>query len=408
MLPIPDRIIGSKQLFIPLAYIGVTVTLCYYFLIAFAQTQRLVSETQQEFYRRHHPRYPRVAWQNPHHHYPPPVQNLIAISTADAEDGRNRPNRIQDFKRASEDIRDKVKKNQDHGTRRSEPTKIRHRHQDSPQWINLTAPMYFPWPKDESCQHFSVRFANNYTFRPRALVSYPGSGNSWLRYLLDGCTGVFTGSVFLDRSLSAAGLLGEDRDPNDGSTIVQKTHHDTLSLDVRTRQSYAKLTELMFGYRGILLIRSPYDAIRSHWNFWHTLDHKGHAGPKQFSLRRWKSFVKEGAERWAHLIESWLENSLDYLIVVYEKLQAEPRTELMRIMEYLDLPVDKARMACVLAHIEGPFHREDSRNQAQLAGMSFINSHLDLIVEQSIERVNRVFDLNEIPIRLNYTSNDSI
>ena len=166
MLPIPDRIIGSKRLFIPLAYIGVTVTLCYYFLIAFAQTQRLVSETQQELYRRHHPRYPRVAWQNLHLH---PVQNLIAISTADAEDGRNRPNRIQNnFKRASEDIGDKVKKNEHHhGTRRSEPTQIRHRHQDSPQWINQSAPMYFPWPKDETCQHFSVRFANNNTFRPR-------------------------------------------------------------------------------------------------------------------------------------------------------------------------------------------------------------------------------------------------
>ena len=124
----------------------------------------------------------------------------------------------------------------------------------------------------------------------RALVSYPGSGNSWLRYLLDGCTGVFTGSIFKDRSLSAAGLLGEDREPNDGSTIVQKTHHDTVSVDLRTRQKFAKLTELMFGYRGILLIRNPYDAIRSHWNFLHTLDHKGHAGPKQFSLRSKSSF----------------------------------------------------------------------------------------------------------------------
>ena len=118
--------------------------------------------------------------------------------------------------------------------------------------------------------------------------------------------------------------------------------------------------------------------------------------------------MKEGAERWADLIESWVENSLDYLIVVYEKLQAEPRTELMRIIKYLDQPVDKARLACVLAHVEGPFHRQDSQNKAELAGMSFINSHLDLIVEQSIERVNRVFDLNEIPIRLNYTSNHSI
>ena len=124
----------------------------------------------------------------------------------------------------------------------------------------------------------------------RALVSYPGSGNSWLRYLLEGSSGIFTGSIFNDKKLIREGLLGEGREPNDGSTIVQKTHHDTVSALPRTRQGMAKLTELMFGYRGILLIRNPYDAIRSYWNFMHTHDHKGHAGRKQFSLSSKASF----------------------------------------------------------------------------------------------------------------------
>merc|ERR1712079_577318 len=38
--------------------------------------------------------------------------------------------------------------------------------------------------------------------RPRvALVSYPGSGNTWMRYLLQQSTGILTGSVFPDPSL---------------------------------------------------------------------------------------------------------------------------------------------------------------------------------------------------------------
>ena len=34
-----------------------------------------------------------------------------------------------------------------------------------------------------------------------ALVSYPGSGNTWLRLVLEEVTGVFTGAVYNDESL---------------------------------------------------------------------------------------------------------------------------------------------------------------------------------------------------------------
>ena len=36
-----------------------------------------------------------------------------------------------------------------------------------------------------------------------ALVSSPGSGNTWLRHLLEQATGVFTGSIYCDHSLKA-------------------------------------------------------------------------------------------------------------------------------------------------------------------------------------------------------------
>ena len=35
------------------------------------------------------------------------------------------------------------------------------------------------------------------------LVSSPGSGNTWLRYLLEQATGVYTGSIYCDHSLKA-------------------------------------------------------------------------------------------------------------------------------------------------------------------------------------------------------------
>ena len=43
--------------------------------------------------------------------------------------------------------------------------------------------------------------------RPRvALASFPGSGNTWMRYLLQQSTGILTGSVFADPSLKKSGF----------------------------------------------------------------------------------------------------------------------------------------------------------------------------------------------------------
>lgn len=68
------------------------------------------------------------------------------------------------------------------------------------------------------------------------------------------------------------------RMPNDGTTVIQKTHHDTLYLGNQKKLlAYVKLSELLFGYRGILLIRNPYDALVSYWNFKKSLNHKGFA-----------------------------------------------------------------------------------------------------------------------------------
>lgn len=36
-----------------------------------------------------------------------------------------------------------------------------------------------------------------------ALVSFPGSGNTWLRHLLEQATGIYTGSIYCDHSLKA-------------------------------------------------------------------------------------------------------------------------------------------------------------------------------------------------------------
>lgn len=43
---------------------------------------------------------------------------------------------------------------------------------------------------------------------PVWLASFPCSGNTWTRYLLEGASGVLTGSIYVDNSLTKRGKDG--------------------------------------------------------------------------------------------------------------------------------------------------------------------------------------------------------
>ena len=55
-----------------------------------------------------------------------------------------------------------------------------------------------------------------------ALASFPGSGNTWVRYLLQQLTGTLTGSVYYDPHLVRNGFYGENH--RGGDVVAVKTH----------------------------------------------------------------------------------------------------------------------------------------------------------------------------------------
>ena len=42
-------------------------------------------------------------------------------------------------------------------------------------------PQHVSWPKDDTCKEHVTRFSVRHGLETRALVSYPGSGNTWIR-----------------------------------------------------------------------------------------------------------------------------------------------------------------------------------------------------------------------------------
>ena len=89
-----------------------------------------------------------------------------------------------------------------------------------------------------------------------ALVSYPGSGNTWLRYLLEQVTGILTGSAYCDNELKSF-FFGEH--VVSGNVLLVKTHTGRFGLEdpVQALGSGSKVE------KAIILVRNPFNAIVS-------------------------------------------------------------------------------------------------------------------------------------------------
>lgn len=80
---------------------------------------------------------------------------------------------------------------------------------------SLSLALVAPWPgcsapQAADCDLASAQFLETGDGRPRvALSSFPGSGNTWARILLEKATGLRTGSEYMDSKLVRAGLAGE-------------------------------------------------------------------------------------------------------------------------------------------------------------------------------------------------------
>lgn len=93
-----------------------------------------------------------------------------------------------------------------------------------------------------------------------ALASFQGSGNTWVRHLLEQATGLYTGSVYCDETLKAV-FPGEYIVSS--NVLIVKTHHpDTANLPPEMAQT---LKQTSFD-KAIVIVRNPFDALISEWN----------------------------------------------------------------------------------------------------------------------------------------------
>ncbi|RXG68494.1 WSCD family member [Armadillidium vulgare] len=100
---------------------------------------------------------------------------------------------------------------------------------------------------------FTVQFGKNL---PLAyLISFPRSGNTWTRYLIEATTGLATGSIYtsdllIKMEIQLISYLGESENPYDGTVLIVKSHRFV---------AYSKSLDDIYEYEipVVLLIRNP-------------------------------------------------------------------------------------------------------------------------------------------------------
>ncbi|XP_070581297.1 sialate:O-sulfotransferase 1-like isoform X1 [Ptychodera flava] len=173
-----------------------------------------------------------------------------------------------------------------------------------------------------------------------ALASFPGSGNTWVRHLLEVATGIYTSSPYNDSVLYKAGFLGEGTNHRDGKTLVAKTHDFFPS---QTDFSAA-----------IVLIRNPYHAFIADYNRM-AAGHIGFADVHMFRQKGWENYVTFAALAWQKFYINWLGWKNNKIIIYYEDLVNNTLLQVRNMMTFLSLTLEEDRQICYLEMWKGNF-----------------------------------------------------
>ena len=162
-----------------------------------------------------------------------------------------------------------------------------------------------------------------------ALASYPRSGNSLLRNLMEKLFGITTGSDAdpkrtLNVQLVQMGMVGEG--VVDDRVWMVKTHFPE------------RLGKFKFSARrAIVIVRNPFDAIVSYFNMIITQSHTHSLIESEYEkyARIWDAFVYDETETWKKFHAQWLMVHVPALFVRYEDLVLRRGRALTQIAEFV-------------------------------------------------------------------------
>lgn len=163
------------------------------------------------------------------------------------------------------------------------------------------------------------------------LVSYPRSGNTLMRTLLEKVTGVVTGSdTRPDRFLSLE--LAERH-----NLVGEGVSHPSMVAFVKTHWPERSGNLVFKGKRAILLVRNPYDAIDSYWNLNVTKSHTKTVTESVYERfqDKFERLARNEIGVWLKFQDFWLRQAgIPVLLVRFEDLVRNPAEQLARTIMF--------------------------------------------------------------------------
>ena len=217
-----------------------------------------------------------------------------------------------------------------------------------------------------SAKYGSLRFFSEKERRPPPMLyTFPGSGNTWGRLLIEYATGIYSGSVYNDKSLLEV-LPGEFTCNFQVSVIKVHPHtHPGIELVDGTFNSddhKCMRSNLRKFERALLLVRDPFDSIWSEYQRRFTQNHVLGIKNSTFDWYRWTANAANLAtgyfEMWAYhyaAIERRLRQS-DILFLRYEDLKSRDKRvdALRKITDFLHVKASDERLECAFIQAENP------------------------------------------------------
>lgn len=224
--------------------------------------------------------------------------------------------------------------------------------------------------RHNSIPHISrCKFISSTNRESVALISFPGSGNTWVRGLLESITGICTGAVYCDVSLRSRGFTGEY--VRGGSVLVVKTHQNYPIWTDSPDDLKPESNQGQFG-SAIFIVRNPLNALVAEWNrkvannFTITTtnlnSHTEIAGKEWFGENKlWQEFLQKQANRWRAMVRNWVIKKQQHpvLVVKYESLKNEPIEQSKKMLDFLGVSYSDLQLESLLGEVQ-TFHRNHS------------------------------------------------
>lgn len=236
----------------------------------------------------------------------------------------------------------------------------------------------------------SRNFSPEYT-RDIFLISYPRSGNTWLRSMI--------GSLLVGADFK--NLAEVDYTVPDIHYSVPEARVPKLPFYVvKTHEQLTRRHRSDSIERGIYIIRDPRDVCVSYWRYLSVGE--GWSVPfNQFSRDFLSNRIWPGG--WVPHVESWTATDKNIISMRYEDISVSPKQYLAQISKFLGVTKDEKELDDVVKR-----HSKEEMRKMELAGnrpafatsaQFFIGSESDREIRNAIESSNdwrKFFEINDV------------